>query len=55
MKAENNIIALIVAIRNFLESLKDIHLKPCRCLRSISGAGVTWSRNHASTSVVTYV
>jgi len=28
MKAENNIIALIIAIRNFLEGLNDIHLKP---------------------------
>ena len=28
MKAENNIIALIIAIRNFLEDLNDIHLKP---------------------------
>jgi hypothetical protein len=25
MKAENNIIAIIVAIRNFLEGLNDIH------------------------------
>jgi hypothetical protein len=32
MKAENNIIALIVAIRNFLESLNDIHLKPRRAI-----------------------
>ena len=28
MKVENNIIALIIAIRNFLEGLNDIHLKP---------------------------
>ena len=28
MKVENNIIALIIAIRHFLEGLNDIHLKP---------------------------
>jgi hypothetical protein len=27
MKAENNIIALIIAIRDFLEGIKDVHLK----------------------------
>jgi hypothetical protein len=27
MKAENNIIALIIAIRDFLEGIKDVHLE----------------------------